>query len=130
MPQMTVESFLAKTDEAGNPKKDNYGNTQMMIKFTEHPETVYKAVKDPSTITKGKVMYGTVVEGQYGFKFQADPYNQPGTAPTTAPQPAQQALGSNELLELVKDNNRMLKLLVGDSDSDTNEATEPDFGEL
>ena len=129
MPQLTVESFLAKTDEAGNPKKDNYGNTQMMIKFTEHPETVYKAVKDPSTITKGKVMYGTIVEGQYGFKFQADPYNQPGTAPTTAPQPAQQGsivLEQSEILDLVKDNNRMLKLLVGDSD--TNEATEPDFG--
>lgn len=128
MPQMTVESFTVKTDEAGNPKKDNYGNTQMMIKFTEHPETVYKAVKDPSTITKGKVMYGSIVEGPYGFKFQADHYNQPGTAPQGAPQPVQQALGSNELLELVKDNNRMLKLLVGDSD--TNEATEPDFGDM
>jgi len=82
MPAMTIQTFQIKTDEQGNPKKDNYGNTQMMIKFNESPETVYKAVKDPSTITEGKVMYGTIVEGQFGYKFQADPYNQPGQAPS------------------------------------------------
>ena len=93
MPAMTIQTFQVKTDEQGNPKKDNYGNTQMMIKFNESPETVYKAVKDPSTITEGKVMYGTIVEGQFGYKFQADPYNQPGQAPSkpfSAPQ--QQAI--------------------------------------
>ena len=79
MPQLTVQQFTIKKDEAGNPKKDNYGNTQMMIKFAESPETVYKAVKDPATVTEGKVMYGTIVEGQYGFKFKSDPFNQPGT---------------------------------------------------
>lgn len=114
MPAMTIQTFQIKTDEQGNPKKDNYGNTQMMIKFNESPETVYKAVKDPSTITEGKVMYGQVQESQYGWKFVADPYNngapapqQPSSQPTSPPQ-------SNELLELVKDNNRMLKLLVGE----------------
>lgn len=130
MPQLTVESFTVKTDEAGNPKKDNYGNTQMMIKFTENAETVYKAVKDPSSITVGKVMYGQVVEGQYGFKFQADPYDRGGTPPQGtghAPQPAQAPQASDELLELVKDNNRMLKALVGET---TNEVEEPDFGDL
>lgn len=144
MGQMTVQQFNIKTDEQGNPKKDNYGNTQMMIKFEESPETVYKAVKDPSTITAGKVMYGTVVEGQYGFKFQADPYDRGGTppqgtghAPQTAPQPAQATVASDELLTLVKDNNRMLKALVGETES-TNETgddlppaeayDEPDFG--
>lgn len=44
MPAMTIQTFQIKTDEQGNPKKDNYGNTQMMIKFNESPETVYKAV--------------------------------------------------------------------------------------
>jgi len=102
----------------------------MQIKFTEHPETAYKAVKDPSTITEGKTMYGSVVEGQYGYRFQADPY---GDAPTnsvntgTVSQPAQAPQASNELLELVKDNNRMLKALVGET---TNEVEEPDFGDL
>lgn len=81
MPAMTVQEFTVKTDDQGNPKKDNFGNTQMMIKFEESAETVYKAVKDPTTMAKGKLMYGTIVEGQYGFKFQADPYNQPGGAP-------------------------------------------------
>jgi len=93
MPAMTIQTFQIKTDEQGNPKKDNYGNTQMMIKFNESPETVYKAVKDPSTITEGKVMYGTIVEGQFGYKFQADPYNQPGQAPSKPfSSPQQQAI--------------------------------------
>ena len=141
MPQMTVQQFNIKTDEQGNPKKDNYGNTQLMIKFDESPETVYKAVKDPDSVTKGKIMYGSVVEGQYGFKFQADPYNQPGSAPSqpfssqTAPQPPQATVASDELLTLAKDNNRMLKALVGETES-TNETDtppveaydEPDFG--
>lgn len=86
MPAMTIQTFQIKTDEQGNPKKDNYGNTQMMIKFNESPETVYKAVKDPSTITEGKVMYGQVQESQYGWKFVADPYN------NGAPAPQQQAI--------------------------------------
>lgn len=29
MPAMTIQTFQIKTDEQGNPKKDNYGNTQM-----------------------------------------------------------------------------------------------------
>ena len=125
MGQLTVQSFQVIKDKEGNTKKDKYGNTQMQIKFTEHPETAYKAVKDPSTITEGKTMYGSVVEGQYGYRFQADPY---GDAPAqTAPQPVQAPQASNELLELVKDNNRMLKALVGET---TNEVEEPDFGDL
>jgi len=130
MGQLTVQSFQVIKDKEGNTKKDKYGNTQMQIKFTEHPETAYKAVKDPSTITEGKTMYGSVVEGQYGYRFQADPY---GDAPTnsvntgTVSQPAQAPQASNELLELVKDNNRMLKALVGET---TNEVEEPDFGDL
>lgn len=121
---MTVQSFTVMKDKEGNIKKDKFGNTQMMIKFAEHAETAYKAVKDPSTITEGKTMYGRVEEGQYGFRFVADPY---GDAPQSAPQPAQASLANNELLELAKDNNRMLKLLVGENE--INEATEPDFGE-
>lgn len=105
MPAMTVQSFTVKTDEAGNPKKDNYGNTQMMIKFAESPETVYKAVKDPASITEGKVMYGQVQESQYGWKFVADPFNQPGQAPSRPYQaPAQQQplpVADNETKELL-----------------------------
>lgn len=100
MPQLTVQQFTIKKDDAGNPKKDNYGNTQMMIKFAESPETVYKAVKDPATVTEGKVMYGTIVEGQYGFKFKADPFNQgdtPRPQPTQAPLP----VADNETKELL-----------------------------
>lgn len=58
-------------------------------------------------------------------------------APQTAPQPAQAPVASDELLTLVKDNNRMLKALVGETES-TNETgddlppaeayDEPDFG--
>lgn len=125
MGQLTVQSFQVIKDKEGNTKKDKYGNTQMQIKFTEHPETAYKAVKDPSTITEGKTMYGSVVEGQYGYRFQADPY---GDAPAqTAPQPVQAPQASDELLDLVRDNNRMLKALVGET---TNEVEEPDFGDL
>lgn len=107
MGAMTVQSFQVKTDEQGNPKKDNFGNTQMMIKFAESPETVYKAVKDPSTMTEGKVMYGSIIEGQYGFKFQADPYNQPGQAPSqpfsspSAPVQAPLPVADNETKELL-----------------------------
>lgn len=106
MAQLTVQQFTIKKDEAGNPKKDNYGNTQMMIKFAESPETVYKAVKDPATVTEGKVFNGTIVEGQYGFKFKADPFNQPPTAvgsqPLTTPQgvPTQNQL--DVILEIVE----------------------------
>lgn len=46
-----------------------------------------------------------------------------GESTSAAPKAAPAA--SNELLELVKDNNRMLKQLVGDVDDDT-----PDFGDL
>lgn len=104
MPAMTVQEFTVKKDEAGNPKKDNFGNTQMMIKFEESAETVYKAVKDPTTMTKGKLMYGTIVEGQYGFKFQADPYNQPGSAPSQpyqAPQQTALPVQSDEVKEIL-----------------------------
>ena len=104
MPQLTVQQFTIKKDDAGNPKKDNYGNTQMMIKFAESPETVYKAVKDPSTVTEGKVMYGTIVEGQYGFKFKADPFNQPGAPNQTAGTTQFQAplpVADNETKELL-----------------------------
>lgn len=104
MPVLTVQQFQVKKDDAGNPKKDNYGNTQMMIKFAESPETVYKAVKDPATVTEGKVMYGTIVEGQYGFKFKADPFNQPGTPNQTAGTTQFQAplpVADNETKELL-----------------------------
>jgi len=104
MPAMTVQEFTVKKDEAGNPKKDNFGNTQMMIKFEESAETVYKAVKDPTTMTKGKLMYGTIVEGQYGFKFQADPYNQPGSAPSqpySAPQQTALPVATDDTREIL-----------------------------
>lgn len=121
MPQLTVQQFTIKKDEAGNPKKDNYGNTQMMIKFAESPETVYKAVKDPATVTEGKVMYGEVVEGPYGFKFKADPFNQGGgDVGGTPPQGTGQApqifnrvndhIGDNEIKEILLD---MYEKLVG-----------------
>lgn len=126
MGQMIVESFTVKADEQGNPKKDNYGNTQMMIKFTEHPETVYKAVKDPSTITKGKVMYGQVVEGQYGFKFQADPY---GQAPASAQQAQQttitQLAGNSELAEIKKIVLATYKAVTGEEYAEVKKETTP-----
>lgn len=117
MPSLTVQQFQIKTDEQGNPKKDNYGNTQMMIKFAENPETVYKAVKDPSTITEGKVMYGQIVEGQYGFKFQADPYNQPGTAPSqpfSQPQAQQTQLPVASNDEVIKRLDAIYKAVTGE----------------
>lgn len=130
MPAMTVQSFTVMKDKEDNIKKDKFGNTYMMIKFQESPETAFKAVKDPSSITEGKVMYGRVEEGQYGPRFVADPYDQggmpqSGATSTSAPQPVQAPQATSELLELVKDNNRMLKALVGE---ETNEAEEPDFG--
>lgn len=145
MAQMTVQQFQIKKDEQGNPKKDNYGNTQMMIKFAENPETVYKAVKDPSTITEGKVMYGQIVEGQYGFKFQADPYNQPGQAPSQPFSPAQQPLPVASNDEVIKRLDAIYKAVTGDeytgvkketTSTDTppvdayNELPEPDFGDM
>lgn len=118
MPAMTVQSFTVKKDEAGNPKKDNYGNTQMMIKFEESPETVYKAVKDPTTITAGKIMYGTIVEGQYGFKFQADPYNQGGapSQPYSAPQQTALPVATDDTREILL---ALYKAVTGDEYSKT-----------
>lgn len=128
MGALTVQSFTVMKDKEDQVKKDKYGNTYMMIKFVENPETAFKSVKDPSTIVEGKVMYGTIEDGQYGPRFKADPFDQ-GTTPPSSPNPSPSqgllAVTSNdELLELVKDNNRMLKLLVGD----TEQADEPDFG--
>jgi len=144
MPQLTVQQFQIKTDEQGNPKKDNYGNTQMMIKFAESPETVYKAVKDPSSVTEGKVMYGQIVEGQYGFKFKADPFNQPGTAPSQPfNAPAQQPLVATGNDEVIKRLDALYKAVTGEDYSEVKEETtstttppvesydelpEPDFG--
>lgn len=149
MGQLTVQQFQIKTDEQGNPKKDNYGNTQMMIKFAENPETVYKAVKDPSSVTEGKVMYGQIVEGQYGFKFQADPYNQPGQSqqpsqPFSSPaQQTQLPVASNDAI--IERLDAIYKAVTGEEYSGVkkettstdippvdayNELPEPDFGEV
>jgi hypothetical protein len=139
----TVQNFQVKKDKEGNVKKDHFQNTQLDVKFVESAETVYKAVKDVSTVKEGETKwFGRIEEGQYGPKFvREDP---DGQAPaTTAPQPTQAPQASNELLELVKDNNRMLKALVGEDSKTATEATndastddepplsaydEPDFG--
>lgn len=90
MSKLTVQHFQIMKDKEDNIKKDKFGNTQMMIKFVEEADAAYKAVKDPASITEGKVLYGTIQDGQYGPRFVADPYNEGGQ--TQAPsQPFSQA---------------------------------------
>ena len=145
MAQLTVQQFQVMKDKEGQVKKDRYGNTQMMIKFAESPETAYKAVKDPATITEGKVMYGTVQEGQFGFRFVADPFDQNSTPAPNQPyaQPQQVALSVADNSEIIKRLDALYKAVTGEDYSEVKKETtstdtppvesydelpEPDFG--
>lgn len=72
MAEYTIQTIKILTDNEGNVKKDKFGNTQTMVKFTEHPETVYMAVKDPTKLQEGGKRTGSIIEGQYGYRFKGE----------------------------------------------------------
>ena len=80
---------------------------------------------------KGSTFDGDLITGDQVVVKQNGDYTNISRATAKATEEVQEHKKTDELLELVKDNNRMLKLLVGDGDSDTSEApTEPDFGDM
>lgn len=71
-------------------------------------------IEPGDVLTAEEVLLKTSAKGTEYHRLKKVQLGKARTASTSSPQPA----GGNELLELVKDNNRMLKLLTGEDTQD------------